>query len=81
MTERNYDPDLAPLIALLPDISDLSTAEKIQAVRSEGLAFGEPPAKSPVPTARPTSRCGSTGQRRRRTSPSPASSRSTAAAS
>jgi len=45
MTERNYDPDLAPLISLLPDISDLSTAEKIQAVRSGGLAFGEPPAQ------------------------------------
>ena len=36
MTQRNYDPDLAPLISLLPDISDLSTAEKIQAVRSGG---------------------------------------------
>ena len=45
MTERNYDPDLQAIIPMLPDISDLSTAEKIQAVREGGLAFGEPPAQ------------------------------------
>ena len=45
MTQRNYDPDLLPLIPLLPDISDLATAEKVQAVREMGLAFGEPPAQ------------------------------------
>ena len=44
MTERNYDPDLQAVIPLLPDISDLSTTEKVQAVREGGLAFGEPPA-------------------------------------
>ncbi len=43
MTERNYDPDLQAIIPLLPDISALSTAEKVQEVRSMGIAMGEPP--------------------------------------
>ena len=44
MTERNYDPDLRDIIPLLPNLSELSTAAKVQAMRAQGLAFGDPPA-------------------------------------
>lgn len=43
MADRNYDADLMDVIELLPKISELSTPEKIQAVRSLGFAPGEPP--------------------------------------
>ncbi len=48
MTDRNYDPDFAALIPLLPDISELSTLEKIVEIR-EMRAEGFPGMEAPPP--------------------------------
>lgn len=44
MTTRSYDPELAPLLPLLPTVQDFSSVERIQAIRSAPLVALAPPA-------------------------------------
>ena len=43
MAEYDIDPELRPLLPLLPTLSDFSTVEKIQAVRNDSTMFQPPP--------------------------------------
>ena len=49
MTKRAYDPEFEAILPLLPTLSDLSSAEKIQAVRSGRMEmFALPPDREDV---------------------------------
>jgi acetyl esterase/lipase len=43
MTQRSYDPDFEAILPLLPTEMDLSSVEKVQAMRDDRALFGEPP--------------------------------------